>query len=106
MYSTSGLPQSPDRVRAGAQHSQGSLIHLHGDGPDDEIIRRDRGSLQRARSRLATVSSSPLRHRLTRDHEGLDGQLDALAAMPTTPWRPRAEPRRPIGTGKRLRNRV
>jgi hypothetical protein len=106
MYTSSGLPQSPDRSRPGAQHSQRSLIHLEGAGPDDEVIRHERGSLRGSRSRLAAASTSPLRHHLTRDHEGLDGQLDAQAATPPAPWRPRAESRRPIGTGKRLRNRV
>jgi hypothetical protein len=103
MYTSSGLPQSPDRSRPGAQHSQRSLIHLEGDGPDEEVIRHQRASLRGSRSRLAAAASSPLRHHLTRDHEGLDGQLDTPAA---TPWRPRPEPRRPVGTGKRLRNRV
>ena len=106
MYTTSGLAQTPARARAGAHHPQGSLIHSRGSEPGAEVIRRARGSLQRPRSRLATASASPLKNHLTRDHEGLDGQLDASLATPSGPWRPRPEPRRAIATGKRLRNRV
>jgi hypothetical protein len=106
MYTTSGLAQTPGRARAGAHPPQGSLIHLRGSEPGAEVIRRARGSLQRPRSRLTTASASPLKDHLTRDHEGLDGQLDACLATPSGPWRPRPEPRRAIATGKRLRNRV